>query len=128
MNLENYKILKLSNKEMIICEMSSETTDFYEVMNPLKMDVLPKLNKEGHIDEVLNLKPWMQHLTEQKYVSINKQHCILIVDASVGLSKYYDHIIKKIDDEWDEDDILTQDVDEYDDLLMEAETDSKLIH
>lgn len=128
MNLENYKILKLSNKEMIICEMSSECTNFYEVMNPLKMDVLPKLNKDGQINEVLNLKPWMQHLTEQKYISINKQHCILIVDASVGLSKYYEHIIKKIDEEWDEDDILTQDVDEYDDLLMEAETDSKLIH
>ena len=54
MNLENYKILKLSNKEMIICEMSSETSEYYEVMNPLKMDVMPKLNKEGHIDEVLN--------------------------------------------------------------------------
>tara|TARA_Y100001973_G_scaffold63633_1_gene93112 strand:+ start:170 stop:556 length:387 start_codon:yes stop_codon:yes gene_type:complete len=128
MNLENYKILKLSNKEMIICEMSSECTDFYEVINPLKMDVLPKLSKDGQVNEVLNLRPWMQHLTEQKYVNINKQHCILIVDASVGLSKYYEHIIKKIDEEWDEDDILTQDVDEYDDLLMEAETDSKLIH
>ena len=128
MNLENYKILKLSNKEMIICEMSSECTDFYEVMNPLKMDVLPKLSKDGQVNEVLNLRPWMQHLTEQKYVNINKQHCILIVDASVGLSKYYEHIIKKIDEEWDEDDILTQDVDEYDGLLMEAETDSKLIH
>lgn len=128
MNLDNYKILKLSNKEMIICEMSSETPDFYEVMNPLKMNVLPKLNEEGQIDEVLNLKPWLQHLTEQKYVSINKSHCVLVVDASVGLSKYYEHIIRKIDDEWDNDEILSPEVDEYDELLMEAETDSKLIH
>jgi len=128
MNLENYKILKLSDKEMIICEMSCETSEHYEIINPLKLSVHPKLNKEGHVDEVLNLKPWMQHLTEQKYININKNHCILVVDASVGLSKYYEHIIRKIDEEWDEDDILSPDADEYDDLLMEAETDSKLIH
>ena len=115
MNLENYKILKLSNKEMIICEMSSETSEYYEVMNPLKMDVMPKLNKQGHIDEVLNLKPYMQHLTEQKYVTINKGHCIFVV-------------IRKIDEEWDEEESLSPEVDEYDELLMEAETDSKLIH
>ena len=107
MNVENYKILKLSNKEMIICEMSSETSEYYEVMNPLKMDVMPKLNKQGHIDEVLNLKPYMQHLTEQKYVTINKGHCIFIVDASVGLSKYFEHVIRKIDDEWDEEESLS---------------------
>ena len=128
MNVENYKILKLSNKEMIICEMSSETSEYYEVMNPLKMDVMPKLNKQGHIDEVLNLKPYMQHLTEQKYVTINKGHCIFIVDASVGLSKYYEHVIRKIDEEWDEEESLSSEADEYDELLMEAETDSKLIH
>ena len=113
---------------MIICEMSSETSEYYEVMNPLKMDVMPKLNKQGHIDEVLNLKPYMQHLTEQKYVTINKGHCILIVDASVGLSKYYEHVIRKIDEEWDEEESLSPEADEYDELLMEAETDSKLIH
>ena len=64
MNLENYKILKLSNKEMIICEMSSETSEYYEVMNPLKMDVMPKLNKRGHIDEVLNLKPCLLYTSD----------------------------------------------------------------
>ena len=43
MNLENYKILKFANNEMIICEISGETVDNYEVSNPLKMDVIPIL-------------------------------------------------------------------------------------
>ena len=97
MNLENYKILKLSNKEMIICEMSSESPDSYEIINPLKMDVMPRMSANGEVNEVLNLRPWLQHISEQKYISVNKSHCIIIVDASVGLSRYYEHFIRKIE-------------------------------
>ena len=82
MNLENYKILKFANNEMIICEISGETVDNYEVSNPLKMDVIPKLSSNGQINEILNLKPWLQHFSEQRYFEINKSHCILIADAS----------------------------------------------
>ena len=79
-------------------------------MNPLKMIVMPKLNKQDHIDEVLISmgSSHDQHLTEQKYVTINKGHCIFVVDASVGLSKYYEHVIRKIDEEWDEEDPYLQ--------------------
>ena len=55
MNLENYKILKLSNKEMIVCEVSGETKDNYEISNPLKMDIVPKLNSVGQMMKNLNL-------------------------------------------------------------------------
>ena len=97
MNLENYKILKFANNEMIICEISGETVDNYEVSNPLKMDVIPKLSSNGQINEILNLKPWLQHFSEQRYFESNKSHCILIADASTGLSRYYEHVIRKID-------------------------------
>ena len=72
MNLENYKILKLSNKEMIIFEMSIESPDSYEIINPLKMDVMPRMSANGEVNEVLNLRPWLQHISEQKYISVNK--------------------------------------------------------
>ena len=130
MNLENYKILKLSNKEMIICEMSSESPDSYEIINPLKMDVMPRMSANGEVNEVLNLRPWLQHISEQKYISVNKSHCIIIVDASVGLSRYYEHFIRKIEDDDNEsnEEMLSPEKDEYDELLLEAKTDSKLIH
>ena len=95
MNLENYKILKLSNKEMIVCEVSGETKDNYEISNPLKMDVVPKLNSSGQINEILNLRPWLQHCGDEA-------------------------ILSPTDDSSDED--------VYDELLMDAETESKLIH
>ena len=132
MNLENYKILKLSNKEMIVCEVSGETKDNYEISNPLKMDIVPKLNSVGQISEILNLRPWLQHFSEQRYFEVQKSQCILVANASVGLSQYYEHVIRKIDEDWSDEAILSpddsDDEDVYDELLMDAETESKLIH
>tara|TARA_R100001377_G_scaffold32344_1_gene17647 strand:- start:1020 stop:1400 length:381 start_codon:yes stop_codon:yes gene_type:complete len=126
MNIENYKILKLVNCEMIVCEMIGDSPHNYEIINPLKMDVENKMNS----GETLNLSPWLQHFTEQKYFSIPKLQCVLIADASVGLSKYYEHVIRKIDTDWNNEEAISpsEEEDVYDDLLMEAKLDSKLIH
>jgi hypothetical protein len=101
-------------------------------MNPLKMDVVPIQNRIGEVGETLNLTPWMHHFTDQKYFNIDKSQCILIADASVGLSKYYEYVMLRIDADWDNSVNLIpeEDMDEevYDDLLREAKVDSKLIH
>jgi len=126
MNIENYKILKLVNSEMIVCEMNNESSQHYEIINPLKMDI----ENKSPSGETLNLSPWLQHFTEQKYFNIPKFQCVIIADASVGLSKYYEHVIRKINTEWNNEEVISSDEDEavYDDLLMEAKSDSKLIH
>ena len=131
MNTDSYKVLKLSNGEMIVCEINDYDDKMYDIMNPLKMDVVPIQSRSG-IGETLNLTPWLQHFTDQKYFNIDKSHCILIADASVGLSKYYEYVMLRIDADWDGTDNLIpeEDMDEevYDDLLREAKVDSKLIH
>ena len=131
MNTDSYKVLKLSNGEMIVCEINGYDDKMYDIMNPLKMDVVPIQSRSG-IGETLNLTPWLQHFTDQKYFNIDKSHCILIADASVGLSKYYEYVMLRIDADWDGTDNLIpeEDMDEevYDDLLREAKVDSKLIH
>ena len=131
MNTDSYKVLKLSNGEMIVCEINAHDDKMYDIMNPLKMDVVPIQSRSG-IGETLNLTPWLQHFTDQKYFNIDKSHCILIADASVGLSKYYEYVMLRIDADWDGTDNLIpeEDMDEevYDDLLREAKVDSKLIH
>ena len=131
MNTDSYKVLKLSNGEMIVCEVNAYDDKMYDIMNPLKMDVVPLQSRSG-IGETLNLTPWLQHFTDQKYFNIDKSHCILIADASVGLSKYYEYVMLRIDADWDGTDNLIpeEDMDEevYDDLLREAKVDSKLIH
>ena len=131
MNTDSYKVLKLSNGEMIVCEINDYDDKIYDIMNPLRMDVVPIQSRSG-IGETLNLTPWLQHFTDQKYFNIDKSHCILIADASVGLSKYYEYVMLRIDADWDGTDNLIpeEDIDEevYDDLLREAKVDSKLIH
>jgi len=131
MNTDSYKVLKLSNGEMIVCEINAHDDMMYDIMNPLKMDVVPIQSRSG-IGETLNLTPWLQHFTDQKYFNIEKNQCILIADASVGLSKYYEYVMLRIDADWDNSINLIpeEDMDEevYDDLLREAKVDSKLIH
>jgi len=131
MNTDSYKVLKLSNGEMVVCELNGHDDKMYDIMNPLKMDVVPIQSRSG-IGETLNLTPWLQHFTDQEYFNIDKSHCILIADASVGLSKYYEYVMLRIDADWDGTDNLIpeEDIDEevYDDLLREAKVDSKLIH
>jgi|TARA_R110002096_G_scaffold286634_1_gene480363 hypothetical protein len=131
MNTDSYKVLKLSNGEMIVCEINDYDDKIYDIMNPLRMDVVPIQSRSG-IGETLNLTPWMQHFTDQKYFNIEKNQCILIADASVGLSKYYEYVMLRIDDSWDNGDNLIPeddtDEDVYDDLLEEIKAESKLIH
>ena len=132
MNTDSYKVLKLSNGEMIVCEINDYDDKIYDIMNPLRMDVIPIKSRNGGIGETLNLTPWMQHFTDQKYFNIEKNQCILIADASVGLSKYYEYVMLRIDDSWDNGDNLIPeddtDEDVYDDLLEEIKVESKLIH
>ena len=132
MNTDSYKVLKLSNGEMVVCELNGHDDKMYDIMNPLKMDVVPLQSRSG-IGETLNLTPWLQHFTDQKYFNIEKTQCILIADASVGLSKYYEYVMLRIDDSWENEEKLMSDDepdndDIYDELLLNAKTDSKLIH
>ena len=136
MNLDSYKVLKLSNGEMIVCELSAHDDKMYDIINPLRMDVVRIKSRRGGIGETLNLTPWMQHFTDQKYFNIEKNQCILIADASVGLSKYYEYVMLRIDEDWEggnnliaeDDEEEDSDEDVYDDLLRQIKTNSKLIH
>lgn len=55
MNTDSYKVLKLSNGEMIICEINAFDNDVYDIMNPLKMEVVPIRNSKNNLGETLNL-------------------------------------------------------------------------
>ena len=51
----------------------------------------------------------------------------------MGLSKYYEYVMLRIDDSWENEEKLMSDDepdndDIYDELLLNAKTDSKLIH
>jgi len=141
MNDISYTVLKLANGEDIICEVDFEQYNveadlpqrIYEIQNPLLITHTKEMSPEG-IREGLSLSRWFQPFTEQKYFSIPATTVVTSAAASPGLSKYYEYVLKRIGDEYDEivtnekelDDYTNDEV--YDELLEEEESPSKLIH
>ena len=134
MNESTCKVLKLTNGEDIVCELGDGNTENeYEIGYPLKMEVQSKMTKNGII-ESLNLTRWVGPYTEQSFFLIKTSHILLIAEASHGLSRYYEHVIRELD-EWDSEKVKkrqfldTIDNEEvYDELLTEFKIPNKLIH
>tara|TARA_B110000196_G_C20545622_1_gene386466 strand:+ start:114 stop:515 length:402 start_codon:yes stop_codon:yes gene_type:complete len=127
-----YKIVKLTNGENLICEINDDVDNGeYKINFPLKMVVHSMATKEGVVDS-LNLSRWIGPYTEQSFFSIKRDHVLIIADASPGLSKYYEHIMKEIKqlDDPEKRSVLDniRDEDVYDELLEELETDNNTIH
>ena len=141
MNDISYTVLKLANGEDIICEVDFEQYDdskdllkrVYEIQNPLLMTHTREMSPEG-LREGLSLSRWFQPFTEQKYFSIPATSVVVSAEASPGLARYYEYVLKRIGDEIDDivteekelDDYTNDDI--YDELLEAEESPSKLIH
>ena len=128
-----YKIVKLTNGEELICQMGDDVDNGeYKINFPLKMVVHSMATKDGVVDS-LNLSRWIGPYTEQSFFSIKRDHVLIIADASPGLCKYYEHVIREIDN-LDNSETAKQvlaninDEDVYDELLEELETDNNTIH
>ena len=67
----NYRILKLSNGENIICNIKdqNESDIMIEVTAPLKMDIMSRVTEEG-IVEGLALTRWVQPFTDETKMAI----------------------------------------------------------
>ena len=93
----NYQIIKLSNGENIICDIKEQSGSepSLEVVAPLKMDVMSRMTKKG-IQEGLSLTRWVQPFTDEKNIQINKSTIVTMVPASMGMSKYYEYVLKSI--------------------------------
>ena len=132
MEASTYKVVKLTNGEEIICQLSDDINNGeYKINFPLKMQVHSVLTKEGPVDS-LNLSRWIGPYTEQSKFLINIDHVLLVANASPGLSRYYEHVMKEIkqldapEKRASLDDIRNEDV--YDELLEELETENDTIH
>ena len=90
----NYKVVKLTNGDNIICEAVEHVNQTYIIKTPLKMEVIHDDDSDGHI-ESLHLSAWISPFTEDKHFEIKESHVIVITAASIGLSAYYKNIVKK---------------------------------
>ena len=126
-----YKFIKLSNGEDIVCtiEDNDSSENQVKVLHPLKMQVLPRALTGGQGDSI-GLSHWIQPMTEAVSFMISLEHVLLISDASPGLIKYYEYVLKHICND-DLTDTNINDIDDEeinDELLDDLPDSSKLIH
>lgn len=128
---QTYKIVKLTNGEDIICQLKkSMVSEDYRVINfPLKLRTELKYTSKGLV-ESLGLDRWVGPFTEQTSFPIKNSHILLVADASEGLSKYYEYVIKEFAKTSSIEEQLDQIEDEevYDELLDDIDIDLDTIH
>jgi len=96
MSEKDYQVVKLSNGENLICDVISDSDTTLNVKSPLKMETLSKFTKSGVV-ESLSLVRWMQPYCDDEQFALSKNNIILNSPVSIGLGKYYEFILKKMD-------------------------------
>ena len=94
--MSDYQVIKLSNGENLICDVFSDSDTTLNVKSPLKMETLSKFTKSGVV-ESLSLVRWMQPYCDNEQFALSKNNVILNSPVSIGLGKYYEFILKKMD-------------------------------
>ena len=129
-----YKILKLTNGENLICQIIDDVDNGeYKISFPLKMEVHSLMTKEGPA-ESLNLSRWIGSYTDQSRFLIKSDHILLVVNASEGPCRFYEHTMKEMKQVDSSEKKLSKDLDDindeeiYDELLEELDTPNKTIH
>ena len=127
-NDSQYKIVKLTSGENIICKLVSENEKL-KVSHPLRMDVVTHMTQKG-MAESLNLSRWLQPFSDQKVYTINMDHVLLIANVSIGVERYYEHVLRRIEDlDYTENQIEEpKENDLLEEILEDIEPDSDTIH
>ena len=98
----NYQVIKLSNGEDIVCIVHENTTSResgkLKVSSPLRMDTITKQTDKGTM-ESLALSRWVQPYSDEKVFNIEKNSVVIMTPASVGLSRYYEYVLRNIKEE-----------------------------
>ena len=128
--MNKYSVLKLSNGEDIVCRIVEASKEKVKVEDPLLLDVQQITDKQGKIKESVGLIRWIKPFTEEKEYFIEKNSIVITVPASSGLSKYYEHVLKRLDQpvirETLSDEIIEDDLDQMtDEEIIELIEDVK---
>ncbi len=129
--MNKYSVLKLSNGEDIVCRVVEASKERIKIEDPLLLDVQQITDEDGRIKESVGLLRWIKPFTEEEEYFIEKNSIVITVPASIGLSKYYEHVLKRLDkpviretlaDEFIEDDLDQLTDDEIIELMEDVKT------
>ena len=94
--MSSYQIIKLKNGEDLICNVLDNENGRLKVSSPLKMETVNRISKKG-LTESLALTRWIQPYSDEKHFFIETNSIIIMTPASVGMSRYYEYVIKSYD-------------------------------
>tara|TARA_R100000008_G_scaffold86120_2_gene77991 strand:- start:512 stop:946 length:435 start_codon:yes stop_codon:yes gene_type:complete len=93
--MTGYQVLKLMSGDDVICNVVSDIENKLKISDPLKMDTVNRFTKKGLV-ESLALSRWIQPYSDEDFFYLDKSSVILIAPASIGLSKYYEYVLKTL--------------------------------
>ena len=94
--MSNFQVLKLSNGDDVICNLVESGDDTFKITSPLKMDTINRVTKKG-IAESLALTRWIQPYSDQEHYYIQRTSVVVMAEASVGLTRYYQYVLRTLD-------------------------------
>ena len=90
-------MVKLSNGEDIICNVEDENGHILIISSPLKMETYNRTTEKGMI-ESLGLSRWIQPYSDEDEFTIHKNTVVLMTPVSAGLKRYYEYVLKSMED------------------------------
>ena len=94
--MSNFQVLKLSNGDDVICNLVESGDDTFKITSPLKMDTINRITKKG-VSESLALTRWIQPYSDQEHYHVQKTSVVVMAEASVGLTRYYQYVLRTLD-------------------------------
>ena len=94
--MSNFQVLKLSNGDDVICNLVVSGDDTFKITSPLKMDTINRVTKKG-VAESLALTRWIQPYSDQEHYYIQRTSVVVMAEASVGLTRYYQYVLRTLD-------------------------------
>ena len=94
--MSSYQIIKLKNGEDLICNVLDNENGRLKVSSPLKMETVNRISKKG-LTESLALTRWVQPYSDEEHFFIESNSIIIMTPASVGMSRYYEYVVKSYD-------------------------------
>ena len=94
--MSSYQIIKLKNREDLICNVLDNENGRLKVTTPLKMETVNRISKKG-LTESLALTRWIQPYSDEDHFFIESNSIIIMTPASVGMTRYYEYVLKSYD-------------------------------
>ena len=94
-------MVKLSNGEDIICNVEDENGHILIISSPLKMETYNRTTEKGMI-ESLGLSRWIQPYSDEDEFTIHKNTIVLMTPVSAGLKRYYEYVLKSMEEACDD--------------------------